>query len=44
MNIQLRKWILSDKESLKALCNAVDRQYLSDRLPSPTPIPMRNGG
>lgn len=35
MNIQLRKWTLSDKESLKALCNAVDRQYLSDRLPSP---------
>lgn len=35
MNIQLRKWTLSDKESLKTLCNTVDRQYLSDRLPSP---------
>ena len=35
MNILLRKWTLSDKDSLKALCNAVDRQYLSDRLPSP---------
>lgn len=33
--IQLRKWQSSDKESLKALCNAVDRQYLSDRLPYP---------
>lgn len=33
--VQLRKWQSSDKESLKALCNAVDRQYLSDRLPSP---------
>lgn len=35
MNIQLRKWTMSDKESLKVLCNTVDRQYLSDRLPSP---------
>lgn len=35
MNVQLREWTLSDKDSLKALCNAVDRQYLSDRLPSP---------
>jgi ribosomal-protein-alanine N-acetyltransferase len=26
---------MSDKESLKVLCNTVDRQYLSDRLPSP---------
>lgn len=33
--VQLRKWQSSDKESLKALCNTVDRQYLSDRLPSP---------
>ena len=33
--VQLRKWQSSDKESLKALCNAVDRQYLSDRLPYP---------
>ena len=33
--IQLRKWQSSDKESLKALCNTVDRQYLSDRLPYP---------
>lgn len=35
MNIELRKWSLEDKESLKAVCNAVNRDYLSDRLPFP---------
>ena len=33
--VTLRKWEASDKESLMTLCNAIDRRYLSDRLPSP---------
>ncbi len=35
MKINLRKWTIEDKDSLKHLCNIVDRKYLSDRLPSP---------
>lgn len=35
MNITLQKWISADKTALMALCNAVDRTYLSDRLPEP---------
>ena len=35
MKVELRKWSLADKEELMELCNAVDRTYLSDRLPSP---------
>ena len=35
MNIVLKKWTLSDKADLIALCNAVDRTYLSARLPYP---------
>ncbi|MBP5323482.1 MAG: GNAT family N-acetyltransferase [Bacteroidaceae bacterium] len=35
MKVELRKWSLADKEELKELCNAVDRTYLSDRLPNP---------
>ena len=35
MKIELRKWSLADKIELKELCNAVDRTYLSDRLPNP---------
>ena len=36
MNIVvLRKWSPTDKAELIALCNAVDRTYLSDRMPFP---------
>ncbi len=35
MKIELRIPTLEDKEGLKAVCNAVDRKYLSDRLPYP---------
>lgn len=35
MSITLHKWTFADKEALMALCNAVDRTYLSDRLPQP---------
>ena len=33
--ISLRTWTFSDREALIALCNAVDRTFLSDRLPYP---------
>ena len=33
--MELRHWTLSDKIELTNLCNAVDRHYLSDRLPNP---------
>ena len=35
MTITLHKWTSTDKEALMALCNAVDRTFLSDRLPYP---------
>ena len=35
MKVELRKWCLADKKELIELFNAVDRTYLSDRLPSP---------
>ena len=35
MKVELRKWSLADKEGLTELCNAVDRTFLSDRLPNP---------
>lgn len=35
MNIILRHWTNDDKAELIALCNAVDRTYLSARLPNP---------
>ena len=35
MTITLHKWIFNDKPALMALCNAVDRTFLSDRLPNP---------
>ena len=31
----LRTWSFSDREALISLCNAVDRTFLSDRLPNP---------
>ena len=35
MTITLHKWTTADKPALMALCNAVDRTFLSDRLPQP---------
>ena len=35
MNIELRRWSSADREALRDLCNAVDRTFLSDRLPQP---------
>ena len=35
MTVDLHKWTSSDREALLALCNAVDRTFLSDRLPYP---------
>ena len=35
MVITLHKWTSTDKKALMALCNAVDRTFLSDRLPYP---------
>ena len=33
--IQLKKWDLTDADDLSAIGNAVDRTFLSDRLPFP---------
>ena len=35
MNMLLKRWTLFDKAELIVLCNAVDRTYLTDRLPYP---------
>ena len=35
MTIALHKWTSTDKKALMALCNTVDRTFLSDRLPEP---------
>lgn len=35
MDIQLKKWSFDLKESLISLCNAVNREYLANRLPFP---------
>ena len=35
MTIDLHKWTFADREALMALCNAVDRTFLSNRLPYP---------
>ncbi len=35
MTIDLHKWTFADREALMALCNAIDRTFLSDRLPYP---------
>ena len=35
MTFSLHTWKPADKTALMALCNAVDRTYLSDRLPYP---------
>ncbi len=35
LKLELRHWTLSDTMGLTNLCNAVDRRFLSDRLPNP---------
>ncbi|SKB72398.1 Protein N-acetyltransferase, RimJ/RimL family [Lachnospiraceae bacterium] len=35
MKIELKKPTMEDKDSIKAVCNAVDRTYLSERMPDP---------
>ncbi len=35
MNMELRIPTAQDRDGLKAVCNAVERKYLSDRLPDP---------
>ena len=35
MSISLFTWTRNDREALMSLCNAVDRTFLSDRLPFP---------
>ena len=35
MKIEIKQWALSDAKELTNLCNAVDRHFLSDRLPYP---------
>jgi len=35
MTVDLHKWTFADREALMTLCNAVDRTFLSDRLPNP---------
>ena len=35
MTIDLHEWTFADREALMAVCNAVDRTFLSDRLPYP---------
>lgn len=35
MNIELKKWEATDVAALAALCDGVDRRYLSNRFPSP---------
>ena len=35
MSLSLHKWTSADKKVLMALCNDVDRTFLSDRLPYP---------
>ena len=33
--MELRHWTQADAMELTSLCNAVDRRFLSDRLPNP---------
>ncbi|MBQ7751319.1 MAG: hypothetical protein IJR77_08925 [Bacteroidales bacterium] len=35
MTITLHIWTPADKKALMTLCNAIDRTFLSDRLPNP---------
>lgn len=38
MKIELREWSMDDKESMANICNHVERDYLSNRLPYPYTI------
>ena len=38
MKIELREWSMDDKESMANICNSVERDYLSNRLPCPYTI------
>lgn len=35
VEIKLKKWVLEDKENLIEICNKIDRQFLSNRIPYP---------
>lgn len=35
MEIELRRWELSDRDDLISMCNSVDRSFLSYRIPYP---------
>jgi [ribosomal protein S5]-alanine N-acetyltransferase len=35
MDLKLKKWEIADKHALIKVCNEVDRQYISNRLPFP---------
>lgn len=35
MKIELRKWSFEDQDALIKICNAIDRNYLSDGIPNP---------
>lgn len=35
MIIELKKWTKENKETLKEICNKIDRKYLSNRVPFP---------
>ena len=35
LKMELKHWVLSDAKELTNLCNAIDRRFLSDRLPNP---------
>ncbi|MDO4669868.1 MAG: GNAT family protein [Aerococcus sp.] len=35
MEVTLKKWQMSDRDVLTAICNAIDRRYLSDHIPNP---------
>ena len=35
MKIELKKWCFEDKKYLIEMCNSIDRNFLSDRLPNP---------
>lgn len=35
MDVVLKKWTMDDKEKLSNICNKVERQFLSNRIPFP---------
>ena len=44
MKVELKKWALDDKKQLMDICNSVERDYLSDRLPYPYTEECAAGG